>query len=116
MTLADRLVASLAAHDLRVTFGPPGAHTVPLYRALARARRVRYLRVRHEQGATFMADGYARPTGRVGVALTTTGPGLTNAATGVVSAWLETGFLVVPRRACSPWAPPTPSLPPSTTG
>lgn len=74
MTLADRLVASLAAHDLRVTFGPPGAHTVPLYGALARARRVRYLLVRHERGATFMADGYARGTGRLGVVLTTTGP------------------------------------------
>jgi tartronate-semialdehyde synthase len=72
MPLSGSLVPSLAVQGVGVTFGLPGAHTVPLYGALA--RRLRHLLVRHERGATFMADGYARGTGRLGVVLTTTGP------------------------------------------
>lgn len=72
MPLAGSLVASLAAHGVRVAFGLPRPRTVPPSGPLA--RRLRHLLVRHERGATFMADGYARGTGRLGVVLTTTGP------------------------------------------
>jgi acetolactate synthase I/II/III large subunit len=79
-TVGQALVAGLAARGVRVVFGIPGVHTVELYRGLA-GSTVRHVTVRHEQGAAFAADGYARVTGQPGVAFVITGPGLTNALT-----------------------------------
>ncbi|MBU2980505.1 5-guanidino-2-oxopentanoate decarboxylase [Lentibacter algarum] len=79
-TLGEALVARLKAHDVEVVFGIPGVHTVELYRGLA-ASGIRHITPRHEQGAGFMADGYARASGKPGVAFVITGPGLTNTLT-----------------------------------
>ncbi|HSB81356.1 MAG TPA: thiamine pyrophosphate-binding protein [Candidatus Methylomirabilis sp.] len=83
MTVAEYLVRFLAAQGIRVIFGMPGGHTLPVYDALARQRRVRHVLARHELGAALMADGYARASGEVGVCLVTSGPGVTNALTGI---------------------------------
>src|SRR3954452_8997087 len=80
MTLGEVLIALLEAHGVDTVFGIPGVHTVELYRGLARSR-IRHITPRHEQGAGFMADGYARVSGRPGVAFVITGPGLTNTIT-----------------------------------
>jgi acetolactate synthase I/II/III large subunit len=79
-TVGQALVANLAARGVRVVFGIPGVHTVEMYRGLA-GSPIRHVTVRHEQGAAFAADGYARATGQPGVAFVITGPGLTNALT-----------------------------------
>ncbi|MEQ1941244.1 5-guanidino-2-oxopentanoate decarboxylase [Mesorhizobium sp. VNQ89] len=80
MTLGEALVRLLEAHGVDTVFGIPGVHTVELYRGLA-GSKIRHVTPRHEQGAGFMADGYARASGRPGVAFVITGPGLTNAIT-----------------------------------
>ncbi|HEY4191328.1 MAG TPA: 5-guanidino-2-oxopentanoate decarboxylase [Mesorhizobium sp.] len=79
-TVGEALIHLLDAHGVDTVFGIPGVHTVELYRGLA-ASRIRHVTPRHEQGAGFMADGYARACGRPGVAFVITGPGLTNAIT-----------------------------------
>jgi acetolactate synthase I/II/III large subunit len=79
-TVGEALIALLEAHGVDTVFGIPGVHTIELYRGLARSK-IRHVTPRHEQGAAFMADGYARVSGRPGVALVITGPGLTNAIT-----------------------------------
>ncbi|MEW9836536.1 5-guanidino-2-oxopentanoate decarboxylase [Mesorhizobium marinum] len=79
-TLGEALIHLLEAHGVDTVFGIPGVHTVELYRGLARSK-IRHVTPRHEQGAGFMADGYARASGRPGVAFVITGPGLTNAIT-----------------------------------
>ena len=84
-TVAMRLIEGLAERGVNVVFGIPGVHTVELYRGLA-GSPVRHVTARHEQGAAFMADGYARVTGRPGVAFVITGPGLTNALTAMAQA------------------------------
>lgn len=84
-TVGAALVGLLAAHGVEQTFGIPGVHTLELFRGL-REHGVRHLLNRHEQGAVFAADGYARVTGRPGVALLISGPGLTNAATPIAQA------------------------------
>ncbi|MDO9640248.1 MAG: 5-guanidino-2-oxopentanoate decarboxylase [Pseudotabrizicola sp.] len=84
-TVGMRLVEGLAARGVDLVFGIPGVHTVGLYRGLA-GSAVRHVTARHEQGAAFMADGYARVTGRPGVAFVITGPGLTNALTAMAQA------------------------------
>jgi len=66
MTGGEALVASLQVHGVEVVFGFPGNHTIPIYEALRRQDAIRHVLVRHEQGAAFMADGYARSSGRVG--------------------------------------------------
>ncbi|MCX7305876.1 MAG: 5-guanidino-2-oxopentanoate decarboxylase [Hyphomicrobiales bacterium] len=80
MTLGEKLIDLLEAHGVDTVFGIPGVHTVELYRGLA-GSNIRHVTPRHEQGAGFMADGYARASGRPGVAFVITGPGLTNAIT-----------------------------------
>jgi len=77
-TGAEALVAALAAEGVEVIFGIPGVHSLPIYDVLYGNPSIRHIGVRHEQAAAFMADGYARSTGRVGVCLTTTGPGAAN--------------------------------------
>jgi len=84
-TVGQALVAGLAARGVEVVFGIPGVHTVELYRGLA-GSPIRHVTARHEQGAAFMADGYARVSGKPGVAFVITGPGLTNALTAMAQA------------------------------
>lgn len=79
-TVGEALITLLEAHGVDTVFGIPGVHTVELYRGLARSK-IRHVTPRHEQGAGFMADGYARACGRPGVAFVITGPGLTNTIT-----------------------------------
>lgn len=79
-SIGEALVAQLAGRGVRTVFGIPGVHTVELYRGLA-ASGIRHVTPRHEQGAGFMADGYARVSGKPGVAFVITGPGITNTLT-----------------------------------
>nr|WP_272212912.1 5-guanidino-2-oxopentanoate decarboxylase [Marinicella sp. W31]MDC2878840.1 5-guanidino-2-oxopentanoate decarboxylase [Marinicella sp. W31] len=85
VSVGEALVRLLEAHGVEVVFGIPGVHTAELYRGLA-ASKIRHVTPRHEQGAGFMADGYARVTGRPGVAFVITGPGLTNTITAMAQA------------------------------
>lgn len=84
-TVGEAMVNLLEAYGVEVVFGIPGVHTVELYRGLA-GSKIRHITPRHEQGAGFMADGYARVTGKPGVALVITGPGLTNTITAMAQA------------------------------
>ncbi len=84
-TVGERLVEGLAARGVEVVFGIPGVHTIELYRGLA-SGQIRHVTPRHEQGAGFMADGYARVSGKPGVAFVITGPGLTNTLTPMAQA------------------------------
>jgi acetolactate synthase-1/2/3 large subunit len=84
-TAGAALIGRLKAHGVELVFGIPGVHTVELYRGIE-AHDLRHVTPRHEQGAGFMADGYARVSGRPGVALVITGPGLTNALTAMAQA------------------------------
>ncbi|MFY0311806.1 5-guanidino-2-oxopentanoate decarboxylase [Leisingera sp. D0M16] len=84
-TVGEALVAGLKARGVSCVFGIPGVHTVELYRGLA-ASGIRHVTPRHEQGAGFMADGYARVSGQPGVAFVITGPGLTNTLTPMAQA------------------------------
>ena len=83
--VGEYLIACLESYGVRHVFGIPGVHTAEIYRGLANGK-IRHITPRHEQGAGFMADGYARRTGKPGVCLTITGPGLTNIATAVAQA------------------------------
>ena len=93
-TIASEVVAQLAQRGVRVVFGIPGVHTLELYRGLA-AAGIRHVTARHEQGAGFMADGYARATGEPGVALVITGPGLTNTLTAMAQARADSVPMIV---------------------
>jgi acetolactate synthase I/II/III large subunit len=84
--VADLLVRRLHDHGVRHIFGYPGGQLTPIYDALARMRHIRHYLARHEQAAAFMADGYARATGRPGVCLAVCGPGFYNAATPLATA------------------------------
>ncbi len=84
----EALVHLLADYGVEVVFGIPGVHTLDLYRGLADGR-VRHVQARHEQGAGFMADGYARVTGRPGVCFLISGPGVTNGATPLGQAYCD---------------------------
>lgn len=92
VTYADLLVGYLNLLGVEYVFGVPGGAIEPLFNALARSERrggVRAVIARHEAGAAFMADGYARETGKLGVCCATTGPGATNLLTGVASAYAD---------------------------
>jgi thiamine pyrophosphate-dependent acetolactate synthase large subunit-like protein len=84
----EAAIALLEAYGVDTVFGIPGVHTLDLYKGLGRSP-IRHVLARHEQGAGFMADGYARVTGRPGVVLPITGPGVTNAATAIGQAWSD---------------------------
>jgi thiamine pyrophosphate-dependent acetolactate synthase large subunit-like protein len=86
-TGGEWVVAALAAEGVRHVFGIPGIHNLAVYDALLRQTAITHVLARHEQGAAFMADGYARASGRPGVILVTTGPGATNALTPLVESW-----------------------------
>ena len=78
MTGGEAVVRSLAAHDVDTVFGIPGTHNLGIYEALRATGSIRHILARHEQGAAFMADGYARASGEVGVCISTTGPAALN--------------------------------------
>jgi acetolactate synthase I/II/III large subunit len=94
MNGADAILRSLEAEGVEVMFGLPGGAILPLYDAMARGTTVRHVLARHEQGAGHMAEGYARASGRVGVAIATSGPGATNLVTPIADAWMDSTPLV----------------------
>ena len=92
---AEIVVRALIDQGVEVLFGYPGGAVLPIYDALFSEPRLRHILVRHEQGATHAAEGYARSTGKPGVVLVTSGPGATNAITGIVDALMDSIPLVV---------------------
>ena len=95
LTGAQAVIASLEAEGVDVLFGYPGGQAIKMYDALYDSKRLHHVLARHEQGATHMADGYARATGRVGVVLVTSGPGATTTVTGIATAYMDSVPLVV---------------------
>ena len=93
-TCGEFLVKILEAYGVETIFGIPGVHTVELYRGLP-ATRIRHVTPRHEQGAGFMADGYARASGKPGVCFIITGPGMTNIATAMGQAYADSVPMLV---------------------
>ncbi len=93
-TTGQSLIALLEARGVEVVFGIPGVHTIELYRGLA-GSAIRHVTPRHEQGAAFMADGYARVSGKPGVVFVITGPGLTNTLTAMAQARAESVPMLV---------------------
>src|ERR687896_38506 len=91
---AQVVVATLEAAGVEVCFGLPGVHNLPLWEAL-RSSSIRLVGVRHEQTAAYAADGFARAGGRLGVALTTTGPGAANTLGAVGEAWASRSPVLV---------------------
>jgi acetolactate synthase-1/2/3 large subunit len=91
---SDAILRSLEAEGVEVVFGIPGGAILPTYDAFARGTTVRHVLARHEQGAGHMAEGYARATGRVGVAIATSGPGATTLVTPIADAWMDSTPLV----------------------
>ena len=91
---SDAILRSLEAEGVEVAFGIPGGAILPTYDAFARGTTVRHVLARHEQGAGHMAEGYARASGRVGVAIATSGPGATNLVTPIADAWMDSTPLV----------------------
>jgi acetolactate synthase-1/2/3 large subunit len=94
MTGADAILRSLEAEGVDIAFGIPGGAILPTYDAWARESRVRHVLARHEQGAGHMAEGYARASGKPGVAIATSGPGATNLVTPIADAWMDSTPLV----------------------
>ena len=95
-TGAEMLIKALIFEGVDTIFGYPGGAVLHIYDELWRARnQITHYLVRHEQGAVHMAEGYARSTGRVGVVLVTSGPGATNAVTGIANAYMDSTPLVV---------------------
>lgn len=86
MPAMDAAVAIMVDEGVDIAFGCPGAAILPLYKAMETDGRIDHLTVRHEEGATHMADGWARTNGKVGVAIATSGPGATNLVTGLYTA------------------------------
>ena len=96
MTGAEMVIEALADQGIEHIFGYPGGAVLPIYDALFQSQdRVRHVLVRHEQGAVHAAEGYARSTGKVGCVLVTSGPGATNAVTGLTDALCDSIPLVV---------------------
>jgi acetolactate synthase-1/2/3 large subunit len=88
-TGADLLVKALIDEDVEVVFGYPGGAVLPIYDSIFKQNRLRHILVRQEGGAVHAAEGYARSTGKVGVVLVTSGPGATNAVTGLADALMD---------------------------
>ncbi|BCL78163.1 putative 2-ketoarginine decarboxylase AruI [Ktedonobacteria bacterium brp13] len=95
ITGAQAVIATLRAQNVDTIFGIPGVHTLPLYEAIYLEPGLRHILARHEQGAGFMAEGYARATGKIGVVCTIPGPGVTNVTTAVASAYADSIPLLV---------------------
>ncbi|GIK79464.1 MAG: acetolactate synthase 3 large subunit [Pseudorhodoplanes sp.] len=94
MTGAEMVIEALADQGVQHIFGYPGGAVLPIYDALFQQEKVRHILVRHEQGAVHAAEGYARSTGKVGAVLVTSGPGATNAVTGLTDALMDSIPLV----------------------
>jgi len=95
LTGAEIIWECLVREGVEVVFGYPGGTTLPIYDALNQYQdKVRHVLVRHEQGAAHMADGYARVSGKVGVAMATSGPGATNLITGIATAMMDSSPIV----------------------
>ena len=94
LTGAQIVIETLIAEGVDVIFGYPGGAILPTYDALLDSK-IKHILVRHEQGATHMAEGYARVSGRPGVVLVTSGPGATNAVTGIADAYMDSTPMVV---------------------
>src|SRR6266850_503966 len=89
MTGAEMVIEALADQGVEHLFGYPGGAVLPIYDALFQQQKVQHILVRHEQGAVHAAEGYARSTGKVGCVLVTSGPGATNAVTGLTDALMD---------------------------
>ena len=94
LTGAEIVCECLIREDAKLVFGYPGGAILPTYDALTKYPEIHHVLTRHEQGATHMADGYARATGRVGVAMATSGPGATNMVTGLATAIMDSSPIV----------------------
>src|SRR5262249_51379675 len=94
MSGAQLVLEALADQGVDTIFGYPGGAVLPIYDALYQQNRIKHVLVRHEQAAVHAAEGYARSTGKVGVVLVTSGPGATNAVTGLVDALMDSIPLV----------------------
>src|SRR5205809_2756720 len=94
MTCGEAVMRLLAAYEVDTVFGMAGTMTLELYRGIARTG-IRHVQCRNEQGASFMADGYARATGKPGVCTIIGGPGVTNAATGIAPAYWDSQPMLV---------------------
>ena len=96
MTGAEIFVRALDAQGVKYVFGHPGGAVIKIYDEIARIQpRFKHILVRHEQGGTHMAEGYAKATGRVGTVLVTSGPGATNTVTGIADAYMDSIPIVV---------------------
>jgi len=95
LTGADILVRCLQDEGIEYIFGYPGGAALHIYDAIYKQDQVKHILVRHEQGATHAADGYARSTGKPGVVLVTSGPGVTNTVTGIATAYMDSIPMVV---------------------
>lgn len=95
LTGAKVLLECLKEQDVDIIFGYPGGAVLPIYDALYSENGIKHILTAHEQGATHAADGYARTTGKVGVVITTSGPGATNAVTGIATAYMDSVPMVV---------------------
>jgi len=95
LTGAEIIIECLKAEDIDYVFGYPGGAVLHIYDAFYKQDDVKHILVRHEQGATHAADGYARSTGKPGVVLVTSGPGATNAVTGIATAYMDSIPMVV---------------------
>ncbi|HTT40511.1 MAG TPA: acetolactate synthase 3 catalytic subunit [Burkholderiales bacterium] len=95
LTGAEIAIRCLQEEGVEVVFGYPGGAILPIYDEMFKQDKVRHVLVRHEQAAAHAADGYARATDRVGVVMVTSGPGLTNAVTGIATAYMDSIPLVV---------------------
>ena len=95
LTGAEIFLESLVAEGVDTVFGYPGGVVLPIYDALYNYKKLRHILVRHEQGGVHMADGYARASGKPGVALVTSGPGATNTVTGLATAYMDSIPIVV---------------------
>lgn len=94
-TVADHLVQALQAEGVTHVFGYPGSAALPIYDALDRNGAIEHVLVRHEQSAAHAADGHARSSDRVGACLVSSGPGVTNALTGIATAFMDSIPMVV---------------------
>jgi acetolactate synthase I/II/III large subunit len=95
LTGAEIFVHCLKDEGVEYVFGYPGGAVLHIYDALYQQEAVKHILVRHEQAATHAADGYARANGKPGVVLVTSGPGATNAVTGIATAYMDSIPMVV---------------------
>ena len=91
---ADKVIEALDRFGVEYVFGHPGGAAMPIFDALLNSKQIHFVLTRHEQGATHMADGYARATGKPGVVLVTSGPGATNTITGLLTALMDSAPVI----------------------